>query len=61
MNTFISKSKNDPGQQLEWLENLLMEMESNGEIAIIAAHVPVSKYDCGYSWSVRYRALMVRF
>lgn len=61
MNTYISLTKNDPGQQLEWLEGVLSEMEANGEIAILAAHVPPSKNDCGYNWSVRYRALMVRY
>jgi hypothetical protein len=61
MNMFLSKSRNDPGDQLEWLENLLSEMEANKEIAILAGHIPPSKYDCNYQWSVRYRALMVRY
>lgn len=36
-------------------------MEANGEIAIIAGHVPPSENDFGYDWSIRYRALMVRY
>jgi sphingomyelin phosphodiesterase len=60
-NMYLSKTRDDPGGQLEWLENLLAEMEANDEIAIIAAHIPPSAQDCAREWSIRYRAIMVRY
>lgn len=61
MNYELFRYRYDPGDQLEWLENTLLEMESNGEIAIILAHVPPASHGCLYQWSQRYRALMDRF
>ena len=61
MNWLIYKSRYDPGNQLKWLQNLLEELERDGEVAIILAHIPPSKKDCFYQWSIRYRALMDRF
>ena len=48
MNYELFRYRYDPGDQLNWLENILLEMESNGEIAIILAHVPPASHGCLY-------------
>mmetsp|Transcript_14418 Transcript_14418/g.24589 ORF Transcript_14418/g.24589 Transcript_14418/m.24589 type:complete len:204 (-) Transcript_14418:653-1264(-) len=60
-NFLLFKSKYDPGEQLEWLEAKLREMEAGGEAAIILAHIPMAKSDFVTEWSLRFRALMERY
>lgn len=40
LNLYLMKNKYDPGQQLEWLENELKELEAIGGNAIIIGHYP---------------------
>lgn len=51
----------DPGHQLEWLENLLREMEKTGEVAIIIGHMSPGTSDCANIISTRMRAIYDRF
>lgn len=60
-NYFLMKLRDDPGDQLKWLENTLYEMEANGQIAILIGHHPPGDSSCMYQWSSRFRALMERF
>ena len=60
-NFFLMKLRDDPGDQLHWLEQTLYEMEANGEIGILLGHVPPGSNSCLETWSKRYQALMDRF
>lgn len=60
-NFFLMKLRDDPGDQLAWLEQTLYEMEANGEIGILLGHVPPGSNSCLENWSKRYQALMDRF
>eukprot|EP00345_Euplotes_harpa_P014290 CAMPEP_0168352526 /NCGR_PEP_ID=MMETSP0213-20121227/22640_1 /TAXON_ID=151035 /ORGANISM="Euplotes harpa, Strain FSP1.4" /LENGTH=520 /DNA_ID=CAMNT_0008363827 /DNA_START=173 /DNA_END=1731 /DNA_ORIENTATION=+ len=55
------KQHSDPGNELEWLENLLRQMEKNGEVGIIVGHISPGVADCITSISTRFRALMERY
>lgn len=52
---------NDPGQELEWLEALLRQMEKDGEIAIFIGHMSPGTSDCMSEISSRLRSLFDRF
>lgn len=60
-NFYLMKFRDDPADQLAWLEKTLMEMEANGQIAILVGHVPPGSDSCLYQWAERYRALMDRY
>ena len=60
-NFYLIGEHNDPGQEFEWLENLLREMEKRSEIAILIGHHPPGNFDCVYPFAVRLRALYDRF
>jgi len=53
-NFFLMKLRDDPGDQLKWLEQTLYEMEANGEVAILLGHVPPGSNSCLEQWSKRY-------
>ena len=52
---------NDPGQEFEWLEALLRQMEKDGEIGILIGHIPPGNLDCLHDVGARMRALHDRF
>lgn len=52
---------NDPGQEFSWLENLLRQMEKDGEIGILIGHIPPGNLDCTQEFAMRMRALHDRF
>lgn len=52
---------NDPGQELEWLEATLRDVEAKNEVAIIVGHISPGVPDCLSVVSLRLRALMDRF
>lgn len=60
-NFYLIGQFNDPGQQFEWLENLLRQMEQEGEVGIIIGHMSPGVADCIDVVSVRLRALADRF
>jgi sphingomyelin phosphodiesterase len=60
-NYYLWVNRNDPGQELKWLESILREYEDKGEVAIILGHVPSGDKDCLYHWAIRYRAITDRF
>lgn len=60
MNLLLWMNRDDPANELSWLEAQLKEMEANGENAIIYGHVPPGD-DCMYNWAIRFKALMERY
>jgi len=60
MNLLLWMNRDDPANELSWLEQELKAMEANGEHAIIYGHVPPGD-DCMYNWAVRFKALMERY
>ena len=61
LNFFLYGEKNDPNQQLEWLENLLRKMEQDGEIGIFMSHMSPGTSDCLSVISSKLRVLFDRF
>ena len=61
MNVYLWAQMSDPGDQLVWLENVLKEMQQNGEVAVLIGHVPPASFDCLSEWSKRYNALLERY
>jgi len=59
-NFYLWSTRDDPGHELDWLENLLSQMEKDGEIGIITGHVPVGE-QCLFEWSIRFKALTERY
>lgn len=59
LNWWLLKDRADPGQQLQWLEAQLKEIESQDGFAIIIAHIPASS--CLHQFGLRYKALMDRY
>lgn len=53
------QDRQDPGSQIEWLENELSELEKNDGFAIIIAHIQPQQ--CLHQFGVRFHALMERF
>lgn len=47
-NLYLWGERNDPGQVLQWLEDELRQMEKDGQIGIIIAHVPPGANACLY-------------
>lgn len=60
-NFMLVGEQNDPGQQFEWLENLLNRMERDGEVAIFIGHMSPGLQDCISEISYRLRALFERY
>lgn len=58
-NFILMNERNDPGHQLEWLEAELLQIETDGGIAILIGHHAPSS--CLHQWGTRFRALMERF
>ncbi|XP_025833565.1 sphingomyelin phosphodiesterase-like [Agrilus planipennis] len=51
----------DPGGQLQWLVEVLLEAEKNKEFVHILSHVPSANGDCLKVWSREYRRIVERF
>ena len=59
LNFNVWGERHDPGHQIEWLEQQLMEVEAQNGLAIMMGHyTPVN---CQHEFGVRFRALMERF
>jgi len=59
MNWYLFGQRNDPGNELAWLEEELASIEEAGGVAILMAHIPPT--DCLHEWGARFRALMDRY
>jgi len=59
MNWYLFGQRNDPGNELAWLEQELSSIEEAGGVAILMAHIPPT--DCLHEWGARFRALMDRY
>lgn len=59
LNFNIWGEREDPGHQIAWLEQELMEVEAAGGLAIMIGHYTPT--DCQHQWGTRFRALMERF
>jgi hypothetical protein len=51
--------RNDPGNQIEWLEKELSQIEKDGGFCHIIAHIPPD--ECLHQFGIRYKALMERY
>ncbi|KAF4518614.1 hypothetical protein B566_EDAN009863 [Ephemera danica] len=51
----------DPANELMWLANRLLEVETTGKKAHILAHHPSGRPDCMHFWSSQYRRIIDRF
>lgn len=60
-NFYLIGQFNDPGQEFEWLEKLLRQMEKDGEVGIVIGHIPPGDADCLHPVSERLRILYDRF
>ena len=59
LNWYLVGIKNDPGDQIAWLENELAEIEAAGGYAYIIGHIYPKDYI--EVWGGRYHALMERY
>lgn len=59
LNWWLLDNRQDPGQQIEWLENELSQLEKENGFAYMIAHIPVQS--CLHQFGVRYKALMERY
>ena len=59
LNWWLFENREDPGHQIEWLENELSQLEADGGFAYIIAHIPV--HGCLHQFGVRFHALMERY
>jgi hypothetical protein len=57
----VLKTRYDPGDQLEWLEKQLADLESISGTAILIGHIPPLYYECMHGWSIRFKALFERY
>lgn len=53
------KDRNDPGNQIAWLEAELVELEKKEGFAYVIAHIP--SRSCLHQFGIRYKALMERY
>ena len=59
LNFNVWGERNDPGHQIAWLEQELLEVEAQEGLAVLIGHyTPVN---CQHEYGVRFRALMERF
>jgi hypothetical protein len=59
LNWWLLDNRNDPGHQLEWLENELKQVEAENGFVHIIAHIQA--YNCLHQFGLRYKALVDRF
>ena len=59
LNPYNLNERNDPGKQFAWLQNELQEIEANGGLAIMLAHIDPA--GCQHEWGTRFRALTERY
>lgn len=59
-NWYIMKEMYDPGQQLEWFENQLKEVEADGGQIILISHFTTTR-ECIHAWGHRLRGLIDRY
>lgn len=53
------QDRNDPGNELAWLESELNDLEKKNEFAYIIGHIPSN--NCKQEFAMRYAALMERY
>lgn len=59
MNWWLVKNRQDPGQEIEWFENELKEIEANDGFAYVIAHIMSG--DCLHEFGIRFKALTERY
>lgn len=60
MNWELVKNRYDPGQEIEWLQKELAQLEAMNGSAIFITHIPTNG-DCLHGWGHRFRGLMERY
>ena len=58
-NWWLPDNRQDPGHQIQWLEDELTQIEKDGGLAYIIAHI--QPQSCLHQFGIRYKALMDRF
>lgn len=53
-NYALYQELNDAGNQLNWLEKELKEIEISNELAMIIGHVSPGDFNCIHRWSSRF-------
>lgn len=59
LNWWLLDNRQDPGLEMQWLEQELSQLEKDGGFAYMIGHIPVS--GCLHQFGVRYKALMERY
>ena len=60
-NSALYETLNDPGDQIEWLEQTLFKARKDGKSVIIAGNLHPGSAKCNRQWSHRYEALIDAF
>lgn len=61
LNFYISEMGPDPGNMLQWLEELLGDIEAVGEYAILMGHIPPGDHGADSTWAREYQRLSTRY
>lgn len=61
INFFLMRNPTDPGNQFEWLENVLRQAEKDGEYVFMIGHIPPGDSTFLSECSRRYNAIVDRF
>jgi len=60
-NFWLLLNNTDPGQQLQWLEQVLISAQANGEKAYIIGHVPMGDGTCYVAYEVQLHSLLDQY
>lgn len=60
LNFYLLIDSRDPGNQLKWLIEELLESEIKGQKVHILGHIPPSNFDCVHTWSQQYLRIVQR-
>ncbi|XP_068081428.1 sphingomyelin phosphodiesterase-like isoform X1 [Anabrus simplex] len=60
-NWWLLYDSHDPGKQLQWLAETLLQAEKDGEKVHILAHIPPGDSECHYIWNSEFRKIIDRF
>jgi len=59
MNWYLFEDRYDPGNQIQWLQNELAQLEAVNGFAVLILHIPPA--ECIHPYGVRIRAIQERY
>lgn len=59
-NRWLIYEDKDPYGQLQWMTDVLLQAEQNGEMVHIIFHLPPGEVNCFTTWSHEYRRIIER-